>query len=144
MLLTKLKITMAGLFLVALVIGAAEEQPPLEKPLQAPPKKPPHEKNVTDKPTDARSAFDQKLAQEKKFVIVGRVMSADGKKPLEGVEVTAFAGYATLFPAGETKTNRDGKFRLIFFTPRFRGSCAVVHARKPGWCAWTYGWPANF
>jgi hypothetical protein len=105
---------------------------------------------VTEIPTDARLAFDEKLAKEKKLVIVGQVMSADGKTPLEGVEVTASAGNGTLRPTGETKTDRAGKFRLVF-GPGIRrpggavgGQVAVVHARKPGWHAWTYGWRAQF
>lgn len=151
MLLTKRKSTMAGLLLAAALgsgagviyqTQAAEEQPQPKKPLPA--------ESMTDKPTDERLAFDEKLAREKKFVIVGRVMSADGKKPLEGVEVTAFTGCGTLFPTGETKTNRDGKFRLVFGSAFVRaggavtGNVAVVHARRTGWHAWTCGWPAEF
>ncbi len=151
MLLTKLKTTMAWLLLAAALVSgvgviyqtqAAEEQPLLAKPFQ--------EKNVEQKPSDMRLAFDEKLAREKKFVIVGQVMSADGKTPLEGVEVSASAGYGTLRPTGGTKTDRDGRFRLLF-GPGIHGAgravvgqVAVVHARKSGWHAWTYGWRGQF
>jgi hypothetical protein len=64
--------------------------------------------------------------------------------------VTASTGYGTLRLIGETKTDRDGRFRLVF-GPGIRGAgravvgqVAVVHARKPGWHAWTYGWRAQF
>jgi hypothetical protein len=75
MLLTKLKTTMAWLLGVAALVSgagaiyrtqAAEDQPSIGKPLQ--------EKNVEQKPADARLAFDEKLARENKFVIVGKVM----------------------------------------------------------------------
>jgi hypothetical protein len=125
----------------AAVLLAADDKPPPEKP---------PEKKVTDKPADPRLAFDEELAKEKKFVVVGKVVSADGKTPLEGVEVRAHAGMGTLRPTGQTTTDKDGRFRLVF-GPGLHGTegkivsqVAVVHARKPGLHAWTYGWRAEF
>jgi hypothetical protein len=95
-------------------------------------------------------AFDRTRALEKKFVVVGRVVTADGKTPLEGVEVMASAGMGTLLRrSGETKTDRYGMFRLVFSSPiTFPGGkvagVAVVHVRKPGWYGFAYGWPARF
>src|SRR5262249_17288877 len=96
-----------------------------------------------------RLAFDDKLAQEKKFVVTGTVVSADAKTPLEGVEVWASAGIATLRPTGETKTDKDGRFRLGFssggmLARRKMGGTGIVHVRKPGWYGWSYGWPSQF
>jgi hypothetical protein len=129
----------------ATVLLSADDRPPPERP---------QEKKVTDKPTDQpadpRLAFDEELAKEKKFVVVGKVVSADGQTPLEGVEVTASAGNGTLRPTGKTTTDTDGRFRLVFGSGLhgLRGKVvdqvAVVHARKPGWHAWTYGWRAEF
>jgi hypothetical protein len=94
-------------------------------------------------------AVDESLAKEGKFVVVGRVMTADGVTPLAGVAVAASAGIGSLWQTGETKTGDDGRFRLVF-DPGFRatgggaGGLAIVHARKPGWHGWSYGWPAEF
>jgi RNA polymerase sigma factor (sigma-70 family) len=123
------------------VLLAAQDKPPPEKP---------QEKKVDKQPADPRLAFDEALAKEKKFVVVGKVLSADGKTPLEGVEVTASAGNGTLRPTGKTTTDKDGKFRLVFGQGllgtggKVLGQAAIVHARKPGLHAWTYGWRAEF
>jgi RNA polymerase sigma factor (sigma-70 family) len=90
-------------------------------------------------------AFDEALAKEKKFVVVGKVVTADGKTPLAGVEVTASAGMGTLRHTGETKTDKDGLFRLVFRSGLLPiGGAAIIHVRKPGWHGWNYGWPAEF
>jgi hypothetical protein len=124
---------------VAVPLAAGDRPAP-----QAPP-----EKKAAVKPADPDLAFDEKLAKEKKFVVVGTVTGDDGKAPLEGVEVTASAGIGTLRRTGEAKTDRDGKFRLVFrpgilMQGGKSGGVAVVHVHKPGWSGWSYGWPAQF
>jgi hypothetical protein len=100
-------------------------------------------------PTAAPSAVDELLAKEGRFVVVGRVMTADGATPLAGVEVTASTGIGSLWPTGETKSGADGRFRLVFdagwhASGGAAGGVAIVYARKPGWHGWSYGWPAQF
>lgn len=68
-------------------------------------------------------------AQEKKFVVVGQVVTAEGKQPMEGVQVSASTGIGSLFVSGETKTDADGKFRLVFPGQ----GVAIVAVQKAGW-----------
>jgi RNA polymerase sigma factor (sigma-70 family) len=83
------------------------------------------------------------------FIVVGKVLDETGKVPMEGVRVRASAGMGTLRPTGETTTDKDGKFRLVF-TPGITtqggkaGGVAVVWAYKPGYYAWTYGWRSEY
>jgi RNA polymerase sigma factor (sigma-70 family) len=94
---------------------------------------------------EAALAFDDTLAKQRKFVVVGMVLTAGTKSPLERVEVTAHAGYGTLRQTGDTMTDKDGRFRLIFQSGLLPiGGVAVIHVRKPGWHGWSYGWPAQF
>jgi hypothetical protein len=140
--------SLATCVLVAIGLVAAAVAVPLSA-RDSPPPEPPREKKAAEPKEDPALAFDEELAREKKFVLVGTVVSADGKTPLEGVEITASAGIGTLRPTGKTTTDKDGKFRLTFGAGLMLaggkpGGVAVVHARKPGWHAWTYGWPAQF
>jgi len=133
---------------VGLVVAAAvafplsaDEQPQPEKP---PEKK--QEKKPVDKPADPRLAFDEKLANEGKFVVVGRVISIDNE-PLEDVKVYASAGYGTLSPTGETKTDKDGQFRLVFEAgihyKTGPGGIAIIGVQKPGWHGWAKETPGQ-
>jgi hypothetical protein len=102
-----------------------------------------------DKSADPRLAFDEKLAREKKFVVTGSVVCADGQTPLEGVEVWAVAGDGTLRPTGETRTDKDGRFRLVFragilLAGGKAGGTGIIHVRKPGWYGWSYGRRSQF
>src|SRR5215208_5366408 len=52
-------------------------------------------------------------AKESPFVAHGKVTD-DAGKPLEAVEVNASCGMGSLFHTGTAKTDRDGKYRLVF------------------------------
>src|SRR5262245_46382967 len=51
--------------------------------------------------------------KESPFVVQGKVTD-DAGKPLDGVEVNASCGMGTLFHTGTAKTDKAGKYRLIF------------------------------
>jgi hypothetical protein len=88
--------------------------------------------------------------RKNEFVVVGKVLDADGKAPIESVRVYVSSGNGTLKQTGETMTDRDGKFRLVFGPGllmaggRVGGQVAVVWAAKPGYYAWTYGTKSEF
>jgi hypothetical protein len=92
----------------------------------------------------------EKAKGKNEFVVVGKVVDETGKNPIEGVEITASAGNGTLRPTGKATTDKDGTFRLVFRPGlMMQGGkvglqSAVVHARKPGYYSWTYGWPAEY
>jgi hypothetical protein len=53
------------------------------------------------------------VEKESPFVAQGRVTDEAGK-PLAGVEVNASCGMGSLFHTGSAKTDREGKYRLVF------------------------------
>ncbi len=98
---------------------------------------------------DGELAFDETLAKQRKFVVFGTVLTADGKTPLEGVNVSADAGWGSLRTTGETTTDKNGRFRSIFqagihSSDNKWSGCAIISVRKPGWHGWSWGWPARF
>jgi hypothetical protein len=107
-------------------------------------KKPmPAEKKPMDPPKD------EKAAAKNELVVYGSVLGEDGKTPMAGVEVNASAGMGSLFHTGQTKTDKDGKFRLTF-TPGIAvagqnvAGVAIISVRKPGWYGGAWAWPAQF
>ncbi len=114
-----------------------------------PPADEPKEQQPAAKAAEKVGTVDEQLARQQKFVVTGRVVSADGKTPLEGVTVRAHSGIATGFQTGETKSDANGRFRLIFTSGvRFAGGTvggwAIVSVRKTGWYGWSYGWPCQY
>ncbi|MFO0960745.1 MAG: carboxypeptidase-like regulatory domain-containing protein [Isosphaeraceae bacterium] len=74
-------------------------------------------------------AEEEAPATAENFVVVGRVLTADGDRPMEGVRVWASTGMGSLGVSGETKTDADGRFRLDFPGQ----GVAIVGVEKPGW-----------
>jgi RNA polymerase sigma factor (sigma-70 family) len=123
-------VAVAMLTLLGLVVAAGAGDPPAKPPANDPP------------PAAA--------PRNSEFIVVGKVFDADGKAPMEGVKVWASSGNGTLKRTGETTTDKDGKFRLVFGPGllmaggKVGGQVAVVWAAKPGYYAWTYGTKSEF
>ena len=70
------------------------------------------------------------------WIVEGRVVDAEGN-PMEGVRIASLWDGGTLRPMGETKTGKDGRYRLqfgsgIYFTEDKSIRGAVISATLPG------------
>jgi Ankyrin repeats (3 copies)/Ankyrin repeat len=88
-----------------------------------------------DDPETARQLAEPLLHQP--WTAAGRVTDASGK-PLRGVEIRAFCGVGSLFQAGQTTSDDDGRYELRFGPSSFSSAstfvqAATIYAAKPGY-----------